>query len=365
MSGALPRAIARNWRLKISAFGLALVLWGVVQANLDGRGGLLGLEVPVVAQVNDMDWMLEGDPSPANVRVSLEAPPNVLAPLRPQSAVVQIPVDRVNGRDSVIQLRRDWVRLEGGSGYVVQEISPATVRISFQRTSSELLPVALRTTGELPEGLALAAPVGLQPQTVRVRGAAPRVEAADSVVLEPLDLSEVESSGIYTVDVDTGSVSGLMTTPSQVSLGVRLEEASERILAGVPVTVDTAGERAQDIEVLPRTLQVTLRGARTPVASTDPDAVRAVVPAAAVEGLEVGYQRRVPVVLRGVPDLVRGFAPVDSVTVRLPPDGGTVPTADDTLAPPTETLPSQADSLPTEPETLSPATDTTGGSGAV
>lgn len=359
MSAALPRAIARNWRLKLSAFGLAVVLWGVVQANLDGSGGLLGLEVPVVAQVSDMDWMIDGEPSPANVRVSLEAPPNVLAPLRPQSAVVQIPVDRVTGRDTVIQLRRDWVRLEGGSGYVVQEISPATVRVSFQRTSSELLPVALRTTGSLPEGLALAAPVGLQPQTVRVRGSASRVEAVDSVVVQPLDLSEVESSGIYTVEVDTASVSGLTTTPSQVTLGLRLEEASERILAGVPVTVDTTAPDHASIEVLPRTLQVTLRGARTPVGSANPDEVRAVVPAAAVEGLEPGYQRRVPVLLRGVPDLVRGFAPVDSVTVRLPPDGTPAPAAADTAD-----APSDAESGTPDGQPLPALGDTTGAAGA-
>lgn len=318
---AVPRSLTRNWRLKLSAFGLAVVLWAVVQANLEGGGGVLPLaQVPVMAQVSDMDWMVEGEPSPPHVRVSLEAPPNVLAPMRPTSAIVQIPVEQVTGQDTTIQLRRDWVRLEGGSGYVVQEISPATVRLTFQRTRSELRPVAVRTTGQLRENLALAAPLGLQPQTVRVRGPAPRVEAVDSVVLAPLDLSAVESSGIYTVDVDTASVPGLTTTPAQVNLGLRLEPATERILAGVPVGVDgSVGAVADSIEVLPATLQVTLRGARTPVSATNPDAVRAVVPAAAVDGLEAGYQRRVPIVLRGVPELVRGFAPVDSVTVRRPP----------------------------------------------
>ena len=213
---AVPSALTRNWRLKVSAFGLAVVLWAVVQANLDGVGGVLPLtQVPVMAQVSDMDWMVEGEPNPSTVRVSLEAPPNVLAPLRPASAVVRIPVEQVTSQDTTIQLRRDWVQLEGGTGYVVQEISPATVRLSFQRTRAEVRPVAVRTRGELPRELALAAPIGLQPQTVRVRGPARVVEGVDSVVLQTLDLSEVESSGIYTVDVDTASVSGLSTTPAR------------------------------------------------------------------------------------------------------------------------------------------------------
>lgn len=324
---SVGRSLARNWRLKVSAFGLAVVLWAVVQADLGGPGGVFPMaQVPVVVQVNDMDWMVDEGPSPATVRVSLEAPPNVQAPVRPQSAVVQVPVDRVTRRDTVIQLRRDWVRLEGGSGYLVQEISPPAVRLSFQPTSSELLPVAVRTTGDLPEGVALAAPIGVQPQTVRVRGPASRVEAADSVRVEPLDLSAVESSGIYTVAIDTSSVSGLTTTPDEVSLGVRLEPSVERTLAGVPVLVDSAaGAVVDSIEVVPSTLQVTLRGARTPVTSMAPDPVRAVVPAAAVEGLEPGYQRRVPIRLRGVPDLVRAFAPVDSVTVRRPPAAAAPP----------------------------------------
>lgn len=323
---AVPRALARNWQLKLSAFGLAVVLWAVVQAGIDAGGIVTLPQVPVVAQVNDMDWILEADPSPPNVRVSLEAPPNVLTPIRTPSAVVRIPVDEVVDADTVIQLRRDWVQLEGGTGYVVQEISPATVRLSFQRTRSELLPVAVRTTGELLEGLALAAPIGIQPQTVRVRGPVSRVEAVDSVVLDPLDLSSVVSSGIYTVAVDTSSVTGLSTVPAEVSLGVRLEQAVERILGGVPVVVETSDGAVSDaVEVLPSTLQVTLRGARTVVSSTDPEEVRAAVTAEAVEGLEPGYQRRVPIVLRGVPELVRAFAPVDSVTVRRPPSTGAGP----------------------------------------
>ncbi len=317
----VPRAVRRNWRLKLAAFGLAVILWAVVQAGPGTASSRQTLQdVPVVAQVSDLDWTLAGDPSPPRVQVTLGGGPDVVLPRTRDNVVVRVPVEAVYGADTVIQLRRDWVRLDGQTGLFVQDINPASVRLSFERTQSALLPVAVRTTGELPEDVALAAPIGLQPQVMRVRGPARRVEGVDSVVLEPLDLSSVDQSGIYKVDVDTASISGLTVTPEEASLGLRLEPSTERVLAGVPVSVDTAaGPVADSVVVTPSTLQVTLRGAQTPVAATDPDRVRAVVPASALQGLEPGYQRRAPIVLMGVPDLVRAFAPVDSVTVRRPP----------------------------------------------
>lgn len=321
MSG-LSSLFVRNWRLKLAAFGLAVVLWAVVQADPRIEGSLQTLaDVPLAVQVGDLGWTLQGDPSPPSVQVRVRSVGSVILPGGPDDAVVRVPVDTVLGQDTVLQLRADWVQLEGRGTYVITDIIPATVRLSFQRTASALVPVAVRTQGELPEGEALATPIGLEPQAIRVRGPERQIERLDSLVLQPFDLSTVEQSGIYEVPVDTTALGDVSLSSSTARLGVRLEPSAERVLAGVPVSVDTAAAVADSVEVVPPTLQVTLRGARSRLAAAQGGQVRAVIPAAAVEGLEAGYQRTVPIVLRGVPELVRAFAPVDSVTVRRPPAG--------------------------------------------
>ena len=312
----VPRVVALNWRLKIAAFGLTVFLWALVRAAPSRQADVFA--VPVRAQVGDLNWTLAGDPSPATVQVSFRGPPDDLIRLAREGTSLRIQLDSVSAADTVVQLRRDWVVLGSGSGLVVEDIEPASVRLVLQPTLSTLLPLRVRTTGQLRAGLALAAPVGLDPQVVRLRGAARRVRELDSVPLEPLDLGDVEASGVYTVSVDTTGLGDLTLTPGIARLGIRLEPVMERELTSVPVVAGTTGEGSQpdSLVMVPATIAVRLEGARTPVTGTRLEDVQAVVPEEALAGLEPGQERRVPIQLRGVPPLVRGFAAVDSVTVR-------------------------------------------------
>jgi YbbR domain-containing protein len=230
---------------------------------------------------------------------------------------VRVPLDSVWGADTVVTLRRDWVVMGNGSALVVEDISPASVRLRLQPTLSSLVPLRVRTVGALPDGMALAAPLGLNPQVARVRGAAPRVRGLDSISLEALDLTSVSASGIYNVAVDTAGLAGVTVSPMTATIGLRLEPATERVLAGVPVLPGTSeGETPPELDIEPATIQVRLLGARTPVGGTRLEQIQAVVPREAWQGLVPGEERRVPIRLRGLPVLVRGFSAVDSVTVR-------------------------------------------------
>lgn len=315
----VPRLVARNWRLKLSALGLTLFLWAVVRAQEPTSQDDL-FTVPVRAQVGDLAWTLAGGPTPASVQVRFRGPPDDLIRLAREGTSVRVPIDSVTSPDTVIQLRRDWVVVGAGSSLVVEDISPASVRVRLQPTLSSLLPLSVSLVGELPEGMALAAPVGLNPQLVRVRGAAPRVRALDSIPLEPLDLAGVSGSGIYTVAVDTAGLGGVTVAPAEATLGLRLEPATERVLAGVPVMAvpGEGGPLPDSLVIEPGSIQVRLQGARTPVAGTRAEEVQAVVPPEAWQGLAPGEARRAPIRLRGLPTLVRGFSAVDSVTVRRP-----------------------------------------------
>ena len=326
----LPRLLSRNWRLKLAAVGLAVVLWALVRSEPTSQGNLF--TVPVQAQVGDLNWTLSGEPNPPTVQVRFRGPTGDLIRLASEGATLRLPLDTVSSADTVVQLRRDWVVVSAGSGLVVEDIAPATVQLSLQRTVSRLLPLRVTTTGELSSGLALAAPLGLNPQVVGVRGAAQRVRDLDSISLLPLDLGGVRESGIFPVDLDTIGLGDIIVTPRSATIGVRVEPSIERDLSAVPV-VPGLGEDGESfsgsLTFLPSVVTVRLTGARTPVSGARPEEVSAVVPWESLIDLEMEEERWVPIQLLGLPALVLGDAGVDSVTVRRSapgvPEGGTSP----------------------------------------
>ncbi len=311
---ALKPALGRNWTLKLSSFGLAIFLWAVVQAEPAEREVLSS--VPVRVQVGDLGWTLDGEPEPQLVQVRFAGPARQILDLDREGASVRIPVASVTSPDTTIQLRRDWVLVEGGAGLVVQDIVPGSVRLRFQESRQVALPLSLRTRGALPRGIALAAPIGLAPAVVRVRGPARVLEGLDSIRLKPLDLSSVTSSGMVEVPVDTAGLAGLTLTPVRAQLGVRVEAASERLLEAVPVNVQ--GPASAGLQVDPNEVAVTVRGARGPLEAATLDSIRLEVAADQVQDVVPGETRRVEIRVRGVPALLRAEPAVDSVTVRRP-----------------------------------------------
>jgi len=319
MSRVVPRVVTRNWRLKLAAFALAVVLWALVRSDPSRRSDVFA--VAVHADVSDVGWTLAADPDPGSVQVRFRGPAGDLIRMARQGTSLRIPLDSVAAADTLVELRRDWVALESGSGLVVEDISPGSVRLRLEPTVTSLIPIRVITRGSLPDGVALAAPVTLNPQAVRVRGAGRAVRAIDSISLEPLDLAAVSGSGVYTLELDTTGLGAVTVAPESATLAIRLEPSLEREISAVPVvavpdSADTAGDA---FVIVPPTVLVRLAGARTPVTGTDSAAVRAVVPWEEVAGLQAGEERRVPIRLRGLPALVRGVAAVDSVTVRRLP----------------------------------------------
>ena len=56
--------LARNGRLKVAAFGLALFLWVLVRVGAPGESDLV---VPINIRLDDPGWVVLGDPVPATV----------------------------------------------------------------------------------------------------------------------------------------------------------------------------------------------------------------------------------------------------------------------------------------------------------
>jgi hypothetical protein len=141
------------------------------------------------------------------------------------------------------------------------------------------------------------------------------VEGLDSVNLRPLDLTEVESSGVFTVEVDTTGLSGTRVVPRTATLGVRVEDKIERVLSDLPVQLRSPDPDAV-LVVEPTSVRVTLVGARTLVGRVDLAYLTAWVAPELLRDMAPGEERRVDLRIEGVPELVQGVPDRAQVTVR-------------------------------------------------
>jgi YbbR domain-containing protein len=318
----VPTSLVRNWQVKLSALGLSIFLWALVQTEPLSQETFSS--VPVVIDVDDTAWTAVGAPTPSTVELRLGGPAREIIRLAREGTRVRVPISVVGSRDTIVALQRDWVQLGQRAGVTVESVSPATVRVSFEPAMTRSVPVAMRVQGQLPNDLALSSPLEVSPATVELRGPQSRLVGLDSVPLVPLDLGRVRDSDIVTLAVDTTGLAGAAVMPREVMVGVRVEPVLERDLPRDVLA--TEREPGVSLTVEPASIRVRLSGARTLLIAMDPSLVRVSVPAASLLGLEPGEERLVRLRIDGVPALVTATPSTEVVTVgRADPSQGARP----------------------------------------
>jgi hypothetical protein len=303
-------SLARNGRLKVAAFGLALFLWVLVRVGAPGQSDL---QVPINIRLDDPGWVVLGDPVPTTVLVTFRGPPTEIFRLEGMS--VTVPIAEVSNEEMVIPLQPGWVSLEGYRGVQVEDIVPSAINVHLDRFVTRTVPVRISTRGRLPEHLALTRALSLMPNLVRVSGPVSLVENLDSLDIVPVDLSDVEEQATVETVVDTAGMGPVTVVPYTVSLRIPAEEAVERVFFGVPVVADVVVGSGR-IEVSPDEVQVRVRGARSRVSAMEADFLRAVIPSDVIRNLGAVEERRVPIVVQGVPSDVSVVPGADTVSVR-------------------------------------------------
>ncbi len=306
-------ALLRNWRLKLSALGLSVFLWALVQTEPLSQETLSS--VPVFVDVTDTAWTLAGAPSPETVELRLGGPAREIIRLIRDGTSVRVPVPAVGSRDTLIALQRDWVQLGQRAGVTVESVSPATMRVSFERAVTRSLPVAMRLQGELPSDLSFSSEPRLSPDTVVVRGPESRLASLDSVPLMPLDLGRVRDSDIVTLPIDTTGLGAPSVLPPDATVAIRVEPRIEREFDGQVVHVDVRDPAVQ-LQVDPPSIRVRILGARTLVIAMDLSLLRVSVPESSVVGMLPGEERVVRVQVDGVSALLTASPAIDVVRVR-------------------------------------------------
>jgi len=299
--------------LKVSALGLSVFLWALVQTEPTNQETFP--LVPVVIQIADTAWTISGAPTPATVELRLGGPAREIIRLAREGVSIRVPIATIGSRDSLITLRREWVQLGQRSGLTVESVSPPTIQVSFEPAQTRLVPISTRLVGRIRDHLALASEIEVSPRMVRVRGPESRLANLDSLPLMPFDLSELSRSGTFTIPVDTSGLRGASVVPPTATLGIRVGEMVEVVLEGITVQV-IANPGEAEVVADPPTLRIRLSGARTVVARVDPARLRVWVSPEELQGMAPGEERLVRVRVDGVPEFVTAIPSRERVTVR-------------------------------------------------
>lgn len=316
---SFPGVLTRNWRLKLAALTLAVLLWATMRLT-DDR--VSRLEIPgVQVRVDQVasDWFLQGDPSPSTVDMTVTGPMGDLFRVAMAEPVVVIPVDSVAGEDLVLELVPDWVWNVDRGSVAIEDFAPSTVRLLFERYRVEEIPVSPRVTGRLPDSLALVAEPRANLLFAQVRGPASEVDALEAVFLQPFDLGALAGPGRFDVGVDTVGLGGLVVNPMSATILVEAAPRVSRVLG--PLAVET-GLADEELVVDPPTVEVTLSGAGVLLEAVDTATVAVGLTMDAEDlrqGLDENGEVRVPLELRGgLGRFLEGALSADSATVRRP-----------------------------------------------
>jgi YbbR domain-containing protein len=268
----LLRVLTENWKLKLSAFALAMLLWITVSAD---QPTTRWLQIPVDVQVRDPDHELVGGPEPRDVRVRFFGTWRDLWEIMVERPPLRLVLTDVSEGVQELILDPTQVQVPRGRGVTAVDIRPATVRVNLLQVARVDVPVRLVVREPLGPELALAESIQVRPPRIRVSGPAERVAGVAEVTTLPFEMPRQPTTFERNVAIDTAGLGGLILSAEEVLVAGRIERTVEQRVPDVPVASPPG------VLVVPGAVDVQLRGAESLVAQAVA-ALRVSVPAEAI-----------------------------------------------------------------------------------
>lgn len=319
--------VTDNWRLKLSALGLAVLIWAVVSAE---QPTTQWIPVRIEAHVRDPDFVLAGPPDPAQVRVRFSGPGRELWELALDRPRLVLPVSEV-GEQRTFPLEGGMVRVPPGLSVSVLEIRPQLTRLELQRLASRVLPVRARIGAQSLQRYVIGEDLEILPAEVRVTGPAERLAALDALTTQRFEIVPDDTTFSQEVRIDTAGMEDLSFARTRVRVSGRVEVRSERAVPGVAVYVPDG------LVARPSRVEARVQGGRRTLQGIFAPALRAVVPRDSLPRVIPAEGVEAPVVFDGLPPGTTARATPLRVRVypqgQAPPAVPQPPAAADTAAP--------------------------------
>jgi len=289
------RFFTTNWKLKLLAVTLAVLLWVVQRAD---QTVSQWVSVPVEVVLRTGEHAVVNGPLPERVQVRFAGPGREFWELAFNPARLRLVISEAAPDAEYFNITPQMV--EGAGGLSAQDVRPGRVRLELRALARREVPVRLEVGPEVGRDVSLVGPVEITPQTVSVSGTARALAELEAASTVPLRLDAGDSVFFRTVSIDRGRLGGLAVEPEEVEVAGRLQPIVESTVGTVPVVLP-AGWIAS-----PATVTLSVRGPRSllealanedmqvtvpPDSLPDPGAGRAAVPLR-TEGLPAGVTGR-------------------------------------------------------------------------
>jgi YbbR domain-containing protein len=261
------RRLAENWKLKVLAFALAVLLWVVVSSEQVVSNWIL---VPLEIQLADPEYQL----LPTEVRdvqVRFSGPARDLLDVAVRRPPLRLTIDNVTSEDGTYELSPRMIQMQGQFTVNALDVRPTTVQLSFARVDSRMIPVRVRMNDLLGRDWALVDSLTPEPSVIRVTGPPQRVAATTEIFTEVVGVIPEDTVFERIVPLDTTGFQGVELSARSVRVSGRLDRVIERGLPQVPVDIGGG------LRVEPDRVYVLLRGLRRTVQGIGPTTFRVVV----------------------------------------------------------------------------------------
>ena len=254
----LSRLIFSDWPLKLTALGLAVVLYAGLAISESSRSWTG--PVPIEVLNAPPGGALLDDPGAVDL-IEFRAPDDVASQLTNDSFRASIDLSSVQPRvgATTVEVPVDVFPIDPRVRVVDYE--PPGVVVRVDEVVSRVMPVEA-DHGPLPEGIELG-PVSIEPNRVTVSGASSRLQNVRSVegrfVVDASGINIDEDVVVEAFDEVGAIVPGVDVQPSSVR--VQADVAHKLAYATLPVIPELTGEpasgmRVDNVSVLPATITV-------------------------------------------------------------------------------------------------------------
>ena len=260
----------RHLGLKIWSLVLAVALWLAVTGDESVERGL---RVPLELQQFPAGLELQGD-APALVDVRVRGESSALGRVGAGDIVAVLDLKTARPGRRLFQLTPEQVRVP--FGVEVVQVSPSSVALAFENSSTRQLPVIPAIEGVPAAGFVVGKPVS-NPPTVEVIGPESAVARATEALTEPVSVSGAKQDITETVNIGFQDPALRLKTPKQSVVTVPiLPGPVERTLVDQPVRLRNVQPNLV-ASAMPSGISIILRGSKEGLARIKADSISAYV----------------------------------------------------------------------------------------
>ncbi len=236
IAGRIRRAIVTNWPIKITALVLSAVLWAAVAAE---QPTTQQVPVDLVVEVPEGRTLNQSLPT---IQATYAGPTRELLKLFSTRPIIRKTVpDTVSGEQFEFTLLPEDLLTSGDIDVRPQEVQPRVIVVTLDDVSQRTVRVRPRVRIIPDAGYTVVGGIGIVPSTVTIRGPESAVRAIREVPTLPLELRGVTEPVRRVVSLDTTRLGIARVTPREVEVSAEVAFVAERVLMGVPITVQSDG----------------------------------------------------------------------------------------------------------------------------